>query len=411
MTYRCLMSCCVFLFLISGLLPIQKAVASGSRQLLLAGGSLVVNDYTDADARDGFLSLRESMSVANGATGPYSPQERSQMTGCTFNASGEITGGCGAGGDTILFAPSLTEIVLTSNLPKISKDGVTINGTVSTGTIIINANAVVEYGFRVNANQVTLTNLTVINTSFFGNAIRLDNGLWMGLKIYNNYLGVLPGSTSCSSAAGIISRPYFTVLILGGAGIADPGFGTAYIDNNVIGCARNDGIGIQEAPYVYIGQYLAGGSAGNWIGVSLGGADIGNNGRGISVCCTTDSTGNQIIGNHIGYNALEGIQLTRVSGATVSNNDIFNNVGAGIHLLNTSFVTLTNNTSHGNGSSGIWLDQSVSTPLVTHDNHIIGGAYHHNGAAGISESSYAGANTWSQISTYANLGPGDRSKR
>ena len=98
MTYRRLMSCCVFLFLIGVLLPMQKAAASASRQPLLAGGSLVVNGTTDADARDGFLSLREAMNVANGVTGPFSPQERSQMTGCTFNAGGMITGGCGRRG-------------------------------------------------------------------------------------------------------------------------------------------------------------------------------------------------------------------------------------------------------------------------------------------------------------------------
>ena len=382
--------------------------ASASLQPLLAGGSLVVNDATNTTGYDNFLSLFEAMSVANGTfRGPFTVQERSQMTGCTFNASELITGGCGAGGDTILFAPSLTQIVLTSNLPQILKDGVTINGAVSAGNIIINANAVANYGFRVNANQVTLTNLTVINTSGVGNAIRLENNLWMGLQIYNNYLGVLPGSTSCSTAAGITSRPYYTILLLGGAGMAGTGLGTAYIDNNVIGCSQNDGIANQEAPYVYIGRNIAGGSAGNWVGVSRGGANIGNNGRGISACCTSAITGGQVHGNHIANNALEGIHFNGVPGATVSNNDIFNNSGAGIRLLKTSNVTLTDNTSHGNGSSGIWLDQSgPPAPLLTHDNHILGGAYYQNGGAGISESSYADANTWSQISTYANLGLG-----
>jgi parallel beta-helix repeat protein len=396
----------ICLLLIAAFFPTQRAAAS--IRLLASGGSLVVNDATNATGYDNFLSLIEAMSVANGTfLGPFTVQERSQMTGCTFNASELITGGCGAGGDTILFAPSLTQIVLTSNLPMIIKDGVTINGAVSAGNIIINANAVVNYGFRVNANQVTLTNLTVINTGGVGNAIRLENNLWMGLQIYNNYLGVLPGSTSCSPAVGITSRPYFTILILGGTGMAGTGLGTAYIDNNVIGCSQNDGIANQEAPYVYIGRNIAGGSAGNWVGVSRGGANIGNNGRGISACCTSAITGGQAHGNHIAHNALEGIHFNGVSGATVSNNDIFDNSGAGIRLLKTSNVTLTGNTSHGNGNSGIWLDQSgPSAPLLTHDNHILGGAYYQNGGSGISESSYASGNTWSQISTYANFGLG-----
>jgi len=372
-----------------------------------AGGSLVVNDPSTRDVRDNFLSLYEAINVANGILiGPFTVPERSQMTGCTFNAGGMITGGCGAGGDTILFAPSLTEILLNDNLPQIAKEGVTINGAVSAGNIIINANAVVQHGFQVNANQVTLTNLTVINPGPFGNAIRLENGPWMGLQIYNNYLGVLPGSKSCGPADGITARPYYAVLLLSGSGMADYGYGTAYIDNNVIGCAVNDGIGVVDAPYVYIGQNLTGGSVGNWIGVSRVGANIGNNGIGISLCCSTIATGNQYLGNHIAYNKLAGIHMQNVSGAAVNNNVIFNNTGVGIYLLRASFVTLVNNTSHGNGSSGIWLDQTDPLPLVTHDNHIVGGAYYQNGAAGISESSDADANTWSQISTYDNAGLG-----
>ncbi len=402
MKARRLYHICICLLLLAAFFPTQGAAAS--IQPMVAGGFLLVNDYTDADARDGFLSLREAMGVANGVTGPFSPQERSQMTGCTFNAGGMITGGCGTGGDTIQFAPSLTQIVLTSNLPRIMKDGVTINGAVNAGNIIINGNVVVSFGFVVTANQVMLTNLTVVNFGD-GKAIGL-NGSYMGLQVYNNYLGVLPGSKSCSPADGITARPFFPVLILGGSGTAAVGMGTAYIYNNVIGCASIDGIAIRDAPSVYIGSNPAGGSAGNWIGVSRGGGNIGNNGRGISVCCDSVTTGGQILGNHIGHNALEGIHLNGVSEATVSNNDIFDNTGAGIRLLNTSYVTLTNNTSHGNGSSGIWLDQPNPAPFLTHDNHIVGGAYYQNGGSGISESNFADANTWSQISTYANMGLG-----
>jgi hypothetical protein len=94
------------------------------------------------------------------------------------------------------------------------------------------------------------------------------------------------------------------------------------------------------------------------------------------------------------------------SGATVNNNHTFNNTGAGIHLLNASFASFTNNTSHGNGSSGIFLDHTSTYPLANHDNQVVGGAYYQNGAAGISESMGSGENTWSQISTYDNMGLG-----
>lgn len=404
MTLRGLKYILTCLLLAGTSIPGQRPAAS--LRASVAGGVFVVNDATDADTRDSALSLREAMNVAAGATGPFTPQERSQLGGCAFNAIGEITGGCGAGGDTITFSPPLTQIILSSNLPQIIKDGVTINGAVSAGTIIINANAAVNFGFRVNANQVTLTNLTIVNTSGTGNPIRLENNLWMGLQIYNSYIGVLPESTSCDGASGITSRPYVAVLLLGGSGMAGAGLGTAYIDNNVIGCAVNDGISNQEAPYVYVGRNVAGGSAGNWIGVSRRGSNIGNNGKGIAVCCGSTTTGFQAQGNHIAFNRLHGVEVQGPLDGALTDNDVFANGGAGIRLIDSRAIMLTNNLAHENGSSGIWLHQTSSTPGQTRDNKIVGGAYFRNGAAGISEHANADANTWSQISTYANLGLG-----
>ena len=375
-------------------------------QPLAAGGTLLVNTASDTITSDSFLSLREAMSIAAGAlTGPFTLAERTQMTGCTFNSSGMITGGCGAGGDSILFAPNLTQIVLTARLPNIIKDGVTVNGAVSAGTMIINANAAVDYGFNVIANNVALFNLTVINISGFGAAIGLGNGSWKGLQVYNNYLGVLPRSTSCSDAA-ITARPYFTVILFGGSGSAGTGNGTAYIYNNVIGCSQNDAVALSNSAYVYVGQTPLGTAAGNWIGVSRGGANIGNAGAGVTICCSTASTGNQISSNHIGYNALDGINLDLVAGTAINDNDIFHNTGTGIHILDTSLTTLSNNLSHDNDSSGIVLNQASPTPLLTFGNLISGGAYYNNGAAGISEGNGADQNTWTQISTYGNAGLG-----
>jgi hypothetical protein len=381
--------------------------AAAPVQAPLIGGILVVNDPTDADIRDDFFSLREAIRVSSGAfIGPFTIQERGQMPGCTFDTSGQINGGCGIGYDTIQFAPSLAEIILTSNLPQILLQGVRINGAVSAGNIIINGNGVVSDGFRVKASQVTLTNLTIINITSVGRAILLENGAFWGLQIYNNYLGVLPGSTSCGSGSGITSRPVWTIVILGGSGVSNPGFGTAYIDNNVIGCALADGIQSQDAPYVYIGANTSGGSAGNWIGVNRTGANIGNNGSGISLCCSSSTIGNQIIGNHIGYNGFDGIRAFNITYGTVNNNDIFNNSDAGIHLISSSAFTFVDNTTHGNGGSGIWLDRFDNVSLPTRDNLIFRGAYYQNGEAGISEDSNAGNNTWSQISTYDNAGLG-----
>ena len=346
------------------------------------------------------------MGVAAGTlTGPFTAEERSQMSGCTFSAGGNITGGCGAGGDSIHFAPSLAQIILTARLPMITKDGVVIDGTVSAGKIIINANAVVDYGFNVAANNVVLSNLTVVNISGYGAAVGLGNGAWKGLQVFNDYLGVLPGSTSCADPA-ITARVFFPVILFAGSGSAGLGNGTAYIYDNVIGCSQQDGVAISNAPYTYVGQNPQGAEAGNWVGVSHSGANLGNSASGVTACCTTAATGNQISGNHIGFNAQDGILLNTVAGTTVNDNDIFRNTGAGIRVLDTSLSTITNNLSHDNDSSGIWLTQNNPTPLLTFGNLITGGAYFHNKAAGISEGEGADQNFWQQISVYGNVGLG-----
>lgn len=399
-----LVSAMICLIMIAALIPAW--VASAAPQAIVAGGTLHVNTDSDTVTSDNFLSLREAMRVVMGTlTGPFTLGERNQMSGCTFSSGGILTGGCGSGGDSIDFASSLIEILLTSRLPIIDRNDTTINGAVSAGNMIINANAFVDYGFEVSADNVTLENLTIINISGFGAVIGLTNGLFKGLQIYNNYLGVLPTSTSCNDAA-ITVKPYIDVLISFGGGFPGAGAGTAYIDNNVIGCSKNSSIIINTAPYVYIGQTIAGQMTGNWLGVNRNGGNIGNTGFGISVCCTAAVTGTQIIGNRIGFNGSGGIFLGKIVDSIINNNDIFHNTGAGIHIYDTSNTTLNNNLSHDNDSSGIILEQANPSPLVTSQNKITGGAYYHNGAAGISEGGGAGYNTWRQVSTYANSGLG-----
>ncbi len=141
------------------------------------------------------------------------------MSGCTFNAVGNFTSGCGFGGDTINFDPALTQVVLTSRLPFINKDGLTVNGTVAAGNVIIDGNGglsgTADYAFNIEANNVTLRNLTVINIYSFGAAVALGNGNWKGLRVYNNFLGVTPTAHSCSDPA-IKVGPYFDVILFGG---------------------------------------------------------------------------------------------------------------------------------------------------------------------------------------------------
>ncbi len=394
------------LALISAFFPPVPVTAEAAQAL--AGGTFTVNSEADTIASDNFLTLREAMSVATGVlTGPFTAAERSLLAGCTFNASGFITSGCGAGGDSIIFAPTLKRIALTSGirLPFMNKDGVSIDGTVTSGKVVIDAAGGVDYGFNVAANNVTLKDLAIINISGFGATVSLGNGNWKNLRVFNDYLGIVPGASSCSDPA-IVARPFFTAIIFSGSGSAGPGNGTAYFYNNVIGCSQNDGIAISNASYVYVGQTPAGVTSGNWVGVTTSGANIGNGGSGISICCSTATTGNLILSNRVGYNSHDGILVQAVSGNTLSYNDVFHNGGAGIRILDSDHTAINNNSSHENNSSGIWLTQSNATPLVTFANSINGGSYYSNLAAGITEGEGANNNSWQGISTYNNFGLG-----
>ena len=117
----------------------------------------------------------------------------------------------------------------------------------------------------------------------------------------------------------------------------------------MIGCSQNDGIDVWNASYVYIGQDSAGTIRPNYIGVTRSGANIGNLGDGIILCCSITNRGNVIAGNKIGYNAWNGIIVNSVSETTVSNNEVHHNGGAGIRVHDASRNTLVNNLSHHNG--------------------------------------------------------------
>lgn len=213
------------LLLIALLFPGPASAGTSSPN---TGGVFTVNTSNDLNTQgDSFISLREAMNIANGSLkGPFSLAERSLLTGCTFDAGGNITSGCGAGSDTIQFDPSLSQVLLTSRPPMINKDGVTLNGTVSSGVVIINGQGQADYGINVSANNVTIHDISMINLTGFGAAIGLGNGSWIGLRAYHNYLGVTPTSQSCSDPS-LTAYPYFTVFLLGGSGAAGLGNGTA----------------------------------------------------------------------------------------------------------------------------------------------------------------------------------------
>jgi hypothetical protein len=190
----------LILFVILGLFPISPVRAD----LQLSPSTAFFSVNTNADNReyDAFLTLREAMEAANGVfKASYSPAEQLLMSGCTFDLSGKVTGGCGAGGDAILFMAAVTHIIPLNSLPEIVKDGVQFYG-ISGKTMIDFKSVGFEIpGFSVNANSVWFYNLILINavrddpTSI---APMIHVGGKKGLRVVGNYIGVTPTTTSCS---------------------------------------------------------------------------------------------------------------------------------------------------------------------------------------------------------------------
>jgi parallel beta-helix repeat protein len=390
-----------------------------------AGGVITVNTSNDPMARDGVsMSFREAISITNGALkGPFTLAEKQQMAGCAFNASGLLTGGCGMGNDTIRFVPTLTNVLMAARPPAIGPvaRGLTVDGAVNSGVLILDGRAGADAMFDVGANDVTLKNLAVINVggngagigsrgqphraapTGFGAAIG-GNGGFKGLQVLNSYLGVLPDSTSCSDPR--LVRPNTANVFLSGGSGTGSGDATAYLANNVIGCALRDGI-YSEAAHVVIGIDRNGTPGRNTIGTDAAGHNLGNGlagpgrGSGIHLCCTAGTAGTEVVANTIAYNSFHGIALRSTSSILVQGNEIHHNDPAGIFVESSGFNKLPDNLVHDNISSGVWLTGTLSTA-----NAINGGAYTANGAAGITEGEGAAGNIWFAISTHDNFGLG-----
>jgi hypothetical protein len=389
------------------------------------GGVITVNTASDPPARDGVhMSFREAISITTGALkGPFTLAEKQQMAGCTFNASGMLTGGCGMGNDTIRFAPALTHVLMAARPPAIgpAASGLTVDGAVNSGVIILDGRAGADGMFDVGANDVTLKNLVIVNVgggggdavrsgqshraapTGLGVAVRGSGG-FKGLQVLNSYLGVLPDSTGCDDPR-LVRHNSANVLLSGGSGTS-AGDATAYIANNVIGCGITGGI-YSGAPYVLVGIDRNGTPGRNFIGTDAAGHNLGNGlggagrGSGIHLCCTTSTAGTEVAANTIAYNAFHGVAMSGTRSILVQGNEIHHNEPAGIFVESSGLSKLPDNLVHHNISSGVWLTGTLSTA-----NAISGGAYTANGAAGITEGAGAGGNVWFAISTRDNYGLG-----
>jgi hypothetical protein len=191
-----------FNFLRLTLVLLTVLISVGTAQ----AGTLTVNTNADSNVCNDFLTLREAMLIGSGGNAlgrPLTTAERNQISGATFAAAPpplncsftasywSITSGVGADTqDNIVFATSVTNIILTSGLPNITWAEDIINGLKSDGTkaAIDGTAAGAVPGLRVIATiGFTIRNLIIKNFQYEGILVEgSDDGIYEGLEIFNN---------------------------------------------------------------------------------------------------------------------------------------------------------------------------------------------------------------------------------
>jgi hypothetical protein len=362
-------------------------------------GSFTVNSAQDNVAADAGLTLREAMLIANGGTSPgglnrpITPGERRQLAGCQFIlippelTAALIIGGCGeAIADTITISPDNTStasaITLAQALPTLTDNGTTLNGA---GAKLNAANIISDSTLgviRINARNTILNDLAIFNTPNQAADVEILGGSMNTVR--NMVLGLNVGATGCNAGAtrfgthGIRIRKEVT-------GSDAQGAGSVYAYANTIGCHAQAGVWVDGASFVRIGERPSGTVTSNFIGLNPARQPLPN-GVGVRVDGGANSAvSNRIVGNYIGGNAGNGIEMIgepgfgsaakRVEKTTILSNDIgvdAANIGSGIYLSGTNTNNTIGSTNanerniiSGNGQHGIFAENP--TPIAGPD--------------------------------------------
>ncbi len=397
-------------------LPDERIGPAGTAAPLV--GNLIVNSTADTSLADSVLTLREALLVANGTlTGPFTAAEQGQMSGCTFNVGGFLTGGCGAGiQDNIFFAPALgfrPVITLSSPLPPISDTRATnIIGAFLFNNVqpVINAQNIGagQDGLVVNSDNNGIFSISVIkaprdgivlngNQNIVSTWTMVRNNGRVGIHITgltntvsNSYIGVFSNTiTNSFDCAGNSNQ---------GIHVASTARATT-IRKNRIGCNGWYGISVVNSS-----DNLIGGSTyitdGNLIyrnvfeGIYLAGSNARHN----------VIQANDIYRNSTGVRINAGQQNTITAGLspTLDLNLIFDNVLDGVRFE----AGAQNNLLAGawifdNGRHGVSLIMTNTFYNVISRTEIF-----NNYRDGIHQDTNAGANIWREVSIRDNGGLG-----
>ncbi len=382
-------------------------------------GNLVVNSTADTNFPDSVLTLHEALLVANGTIiGPFTAAEQAQMSGCTFNGSGYITGGCGANiQDNIFFAPALgfrPVITLAAPLPPISDT----KPTLLLGAFplffnnvqpVINAQNLSGStpGLVVNSNENQIVAVSVINGPAEG--IRLNGnqnlvGTWTMVRNNSGHGIYIAGLTNT------VSNSYIGVF--------------SNTLTNQFDCAGN----------AFEGIYLASNARATTIQKNRIGC---NSQAGIYIRSTDNLIGGPTYithSNSIYSNTLEGIYIgIDARRNLIQSNDIMGNGTSGVRINAGRQNTITSGLSSlddynlisSNGLDGALFQSGAQNNLLagarigfngrhgvnlvitdTTGNLITRTVIYNNGRDGIRQDPYAAANIWREVSISYNGGLG-----
>jgi hypothetical protein len=294
------------LWAVAGAFAILALVPDGTRSVHATPSAIVVSDSSDAASCPSALTLRCAIDFANAHA---------------FT--------------TIHFSSSVVAVLLQGPLPVISGNGTWIDGT----SVVprIDGTAALSWpggsALQINADNVTISNLTIVGIPPGGADIRIQGGA--KIKIVYNYLGIRPGATHCTA-----DTDYGVLLDSNASGAADPN-GAAYIYGNTISCHASRGIWDYFANYVGIGVDGLGNTIGNKIGTSSDGVYAAGNGLGI------EGEGNNL---------------------NIRGNLVADNAGAGIRLaFGASHDDIAFNVITHNGGPGIWSGSGSDNRLIGND--------------------------------------------
>jgi len=225
-------------------------------------------------------------------------------------------------------------VVLSDSLPTITHAGTWIDGVNGSNTVIrplidgsqLPFSIFTGYNiFTIAADDVTISNLQMINGAYNGNNVEISSG--KNVAIAYNDLGIQADSSACPALSGGSDGVYIPRNSAGTSAV-----NVAYIYGNTISCHGGAGVEIRDAT-VSVGLDRNGSAVGNYIG-------------------TTDD------GRHAAANHTQGVYVGKSSSTWIT-------------------VTIANNTISGNSQYGIYLAGNGTDNTTICDN-IIGLNYYTN---------------------------------